>query len=201
MQPTFIIYVHYFSKAFYNYSWHFIIAVIQIHLADWAELFLNFSVVKAGSLIPLQIAAVLFTIAGILFLAYFLYRLFSRRLSIPLFIKIYIIAYGLLIFNWPFFDSRFWFPLLPLVGAIALMPFPKEPIALRKILGIYKYYYVLTGVIILGYFSYLSFDRSALTRYHDNGIWKAEYELHFNGTTNEKRPINSKALHYLDAYD
>jgi len=67
--------------------------------------------------------------------------------------------------------------------------------------SIYKYYYVLAGIFVLGYYSYLSYDKKALARLHDAGIWKKEYELHFDKDSNEIKPVNEKALHILDSYD
>jgi hypothetical protein len=201
MQPKFIAYLEYFFRPLLHDSVEFFTRNIRHHLADWAELFVNIPASKTGSFVPLPTGVILFMIAGIFFLVFILFRLFSRQLGLPLFLKIYIITYGLLVFNWPFFEARFWFPILPLLGGIALMPLAKESIIFQRFVSIYKYYYILAGIFVLGYYSYLSYDKNALARLHDAGIWRNEYELHFYKDSYESKPVNEKAMHILNTYD
>lgn len=201
MQPKFVAYLGYFFRPLLHNSWNFSLLVIRLHFADWAELFVNIPASKTVSWVPTSIVLALFIIAGIFFLVFILRRLLSKQASIPLFIKIYVIAYGLLIFNWPFFEARFWFPILPLLGGIALTPLSKEPIIFKKFIIFYRYYYLLTGLFVLSYYSYLSFDKDALARLHDAGIWKNEYRLHFYNDSYENLKVNDKAVHILNTYD
>jgi hypothetical protein len=46
-----------------------------------------------------------------------------------------------------------------------------------------KSWYVAAGVFALSYYSYTSFNKEALARNQDAGVWRKEYEFHFFGRT------------------
>jgi len=201
MQPKFIAYLGYFFGPLISDPSGFFLRNIRLHLVDWAELFINIPVSKTRFLLSLPAARIIYMIAGIIFLVICLRKLFGSSLAIPLYVRIYIIAYILLIFNWPFFEARFWFPVLPLLAAVLSVKKNNTRPVFYSPAFLFRCYYIMAGVFVLAYYSYLSFDKRALAERHDAGRWRAEYELHFYGSSIRNKEINSKALHILNTYD
>lgn len=73
----------------------------------------------------------------------------------------------------------------------------------KYVLYSYKACYISTGLFVLGYYTYLSFNKEVFASRHDAGIWKAEYETHFYGRPGLGAPtsINKNALYILRMYD
>ncbi|HEU4633059.1 MAG TPA: hypothetical protein VFS22_03685 [Flavisolibacter sp.] len=140
--------------------------------------------------------------AGLIFLIIVLRRVFSKKFSIPLHIRIYLTGYILLIFNWPFFEARFWFPILPLLAAILLLPKnTARPQLFRPAVSLYKLYYVLTGIFVMSYYTWLSTHKEALVKRHDAGKWQREYRMHFFNETPADSTYDKRAFYLLEKYD
>jgi hypothetical protein len=158
--------------------------ILRWHFVELAELFLNSSVDKIKSIFPSPWISILFLIVGILFLFTFIKVLLLKRKGIPPIVLIYISLYGLLIFNWPYYDPRFWVPVLPLLLGVILIDLDYETVFLK----IKKNYiifplllvYLVMGLISSVYFTYTSLNKNVLARTQANGVYKKEYEIFFN---------------------
>lgn len=166
------------------------------HFAEWTEITVNTSGVKIQPYFPAGTGKTLFVIAGIVIFASFVYLLFFRKNSTPFIVKSYLFFYFLLMFNWPFYDPRFWVPVLPLIIAV-LVYFPwssfssKLPrVGMRLTLLVY----VVAGVISLSYLTYTSFDKKVFAKKQANGVYRNEYETVFFG-----RPLSDTAKH-IDSF-
>ncbi|MBC7850073.1 MAG: phospholipid carrier-dependent glycosyltransferase [Chitinophagaceae bacterium] len=194
-------YTSYFAGPFSNDPVGFVFNTVWKQLGYFGELFINIPASKTRFLVAASIGDVIYRLVGILFLLLLLSRLLRRRYSIPLIIRAYIVLYIGLIFNWPFFDARFWFPILPLMIGVFLSNPPTISQRTRVVNSIYKIAFVLTGIFSLGYYTYLSYNQSAFAVRHDAGKWKREYELHFSATETKDSTIDQKALYLLNKYD
>jgi hypothetical protein len=177
--------------------------IIQGHLREWGQLFLNTPAGKIGAYLPGGAGNGLIVLAGILLFAWFVYVFFLRRATIPLFITVYLVIYGLILFNWPFYDPRFWAPVLPLVGAILLQT-PLNKIPFGKAIGYFVFIvYSLMGGIAIGYSLYTEFDKKAFARTQAKGIYRNEYETFFFGKplSDTATHIDPYVLHVLKSYD
>lgn len=201
-RPKFITYLSYFFNPLVQDPFAFFSRNLRLHCTDWAELFINIPLSKTSFLISPAIAGFLYVLTGIFFLGWVAYRLISHRTLIPLPVIVYLIIYILLIFNWPFFEARFWFPLLPFIAAILLQRSRTGHGWYAKVGAGYALYYVATGFFVVGYYARLSFDQEYLMRKHDAGKWQVEYEAHF-GIRQPADPsrVNQKALYILHKYD
>jgi len=194
-------YFTYFSGPFSASPVQYLAGNFWKQLVYWGELFVNMPWSKTTSWVPATMGAMLFRLIAIVFLALVLYRMGSRRFAIPAVVRIYLLFYLMLIFSWPFFDARFWFPILPLVAGVLLT---KPPPSGRSALiagNVYKVIYVVVGIVALGYYCRLSLNKSEFARKHDAGKWQREYELHFSGRPPADSTINEKALYILNKYD
>lgn len=190
-------YLHYIFRVLQYGPWYFITTNLSWHLTDWAELFLNVPYSKTSVLIPAGPGHWLYMLAGLFFLVVVIKKLFSRQYALPLVAKVYLITYMLLIFNWPFYEARFWVPVMPLALAILLVRNKPVPVGWKLMAGVY----VLTGLFALGYYTWISFDKQAMARKHDAGLWRGEYEKHFFQTPIQDSLINPQAMYILEKYD
>ncbi len=150
------------------------------HFIEWAEIGFNFSIVKVPFL-PAHVTEVIFLICGIIFLCIIFYTLFFQRLKIPFVVKAYLVFYTVLMFNWPFYDPRFWVPVLPLVIYIITINTKINSFALKTLLGIYLLGYTVMGIASIGYMTYTSFNKKVMVKKHANGVYRNEYETYFFG--------------------
>lgn len=190
-------YLHYIFSVLQYGPWFFFTTNLSWHLTDWAELFLNVPYSKTSALVPAGPGLWLYMLAGLFFLVVVLRKLFSRQYALPLAVKVYLVAYMLLIFNWPFYEARFWVPVMPLALAVLLMRKKPFTIGWKLLAGVY----VLTGLFALGYYTWISFDKQAMATKHDAGLWRAEYDKHFFQTPVNDSLINPQAMYILEKYD
>jgi len=180
------------------------IVLMREHFSEWGQLLLNVPGNKVTGLLP-GWGKWLLVLAGILLAALFLYALLIRRKEIPPVISVYLIAYSLLIFNWPFYDARFWIPVVPFVAM--LVPSLGKPgrgkmwedgrqrerggkrvFRMGGILRVVLTVYVVMGLGAAGYSTYTAFNKKALARTQAGGIFRNEYETYFFG-----RPLSDTA--------
>jgi len=178
--------------------------IIQWHFTEWAEILLNTSVAKAINYFPPGIGKIFFIILGVLLFAGFLFILFRRRNNLPFVVKAYLLCYSLLIFNWPFYDPRFWVPIIPLIAIIITQTiFFDKSKPLKTVLSSMFIVYALLGVFAIGFITYTSLNKRSLARTQANGVYRNEYETHFFGKpqSDTARHIDASALHILQKYD
>jgi hypothetical protein len=148
--------------------------LLREHFKEWGQLLLNIPGNKVISLLPGWGNALL-VMAGVLLAGLFLYALFIRRKEVPPVIAVYLIAYSLLIFNWPFYDARFWIPVFPFIAVLVLSL--KHRVTLRWVLVVY----IAMGLGAAGYSTYTAFNKKTLARTQAGGIYRNEYETYFYG--------------------
>lgn len=179
----------------------FFLRSFKMHFTDWGEIMLNTSSFKLGFL-NIPFIADGFAIIGLASMLYFLLKLYSIRSAIPVYIVVYLLSYMLIVFCWPCLDARFWVPVLPLLFSIFIQPFPVKPNVERRLIAAWRPVYILFGIIALGYYTWLTFNKEAFSLRHDNGIWKRAYQLYFSGKEIEKTDDATwYPLHLLKEYD
>ncbi|MBN8851874.1 MAG: hypothetical protein BGO55_19005 [Sphingobacteriales bacterium 50-39] len=150
--------------------------MIKWHFAEWSEVGFNTSIVKLFPYIPSGAAKLIFTITGILFFAAFAWVLFIRKNSVPFIVRAYLVCYTVLMFDWPFYDPRFWVPVLPLIAAVlAQLPLPTARMP-RVLATAFCAVYLVLGVVAVGYFTYTSLNKKVMVRTQANGAYRNEYE-------------------------
>jgi MFS family permease len=181
----------------------FIATNVQHHLEEVAELTANIPANKVYQYIPSRPGQILFLGFGAAALLLYGYLVFIRKNNIPVIVKAYLAFYFILIFNWPFFDPRFFVPMVPLMIA-SLVAVPVKKNQFGKILTVvFCIAYIIGGVVATGYTTYTSLNKEVLARKHANGVYRNEYETHFY-----KAPLSDTAkrtdpgiLRILNRYD
>jgi len=175
-----------------------LIPLLREHLKEWGQLILNVPGNKVITLLP-GWGNWLLIIAGLLLALVLIYAFFVRRKQIPLVISIYLIAYCLLLFNWPFFDARFWIPVVPYM-VVVIIPLTRARRAARGVLV----FYFLMGLGAAGYSIYTMYHKEVLARTQAGGIFRNEYETWFFDrplSDTATHPVNQEVLSILKRYN
>lgn len=174
--------------------------ILQWHFREWAEICLNTSMVKIVQYFSYGKA--LFLLAGILFFGGFLYLLF-RNDKIPFVIKAYLLFYSILMFNWPFYDPRFWVPVVPLMAAVVAQGSFNTTRFIKIAASLFFIVYISLGIISAGYMTYTSLNRRVMARTHANGVYRNEYETILFGKpqSDTARHVDPVVLDVLRRYD
>jgi hypothetical protein len=198
--PKFLIYLDFLVSPLAKDPLSFIGSNLFHHLINWGELFINIPYSKAGGLLSQQAAGPIYFFTGLFALLLMLRLLFKRNANIPGYLKVYFLLYLLLIFCWPYFEARFYIPVLPLTGAIILQNINVRPF-FKKLFSFYGFLYLLMGLAALEYYTKMSFNKKELALKQEEGLFRKEYEKHFFNQQPADSVINRKALYILEKYD
>ena len=168
------------------------------HIIDWGEVFINLPILKITGYVSVNLSRLIYVAVGCMSLILVFHTLFIRKVLVSLHTEIYFVLYVAGVFGSASFDSRFWFPVLPFLLFLLLQS--KIP---EFVLYAYKVFYISTGLFVLGYYTFLSFNKDVFASRHDMGIWRAEYETLFYGRSGagDTTSINKNALYILRKYD
>ena len=160
---------------------------IREHLIDLAALFINAPGRKLY-FIPVPLASSVYFTAGLWGFGCMLYLLLHRNNKTPVSVRIYLLCYLAVIMNWPYFEPRFFVPLVPFFIAVILQHVTAALPPVRKLMALYSMAYVAAGVAAITYYTYTSLHHEALAVKQDAAMWRNEYETHFFG-----RPLSDTA--------
>lgn len=154
----------------------FLINNLKYHFEEVAQLVLNVPSNKIYNYIDPGIGLILFVLVGVAAVVLFGYLIFIRKNNIPFVVKAYLAFYSILIFNWPFYDPRFFVPVVPVfIAALLQVPITwKKPT--RVLLYLYLTFYALVGAVATGFNTYTSLDKKKMAKTHANGVYRNEYE-------------------------
>lgn len=170
--------------------------LIGWHFSEWAEITINTSGVKIQHYLPDSTGKILFIVLGILIFTFVVYLLYFKKNKVPFIVKSYLFFYFLLMFNWPFYDPRFWVPVVPLIIAV-LVQFSKSsvsPTFPRRSIQMISGIYIILGVVSVSYMTYTSFNKKVFAKKQANGVYRNEYETVFFG-----KPLSDTARH-IDSF-
>jgi hypothetical protein len=173
---------------------------IVSHIKEWGQLLLNMPIGKAENYLPAIWVNIIFGVAGIGLIGWFIYALYRCRSSMPAAIIFYLVIYSLVIFKWPHVDPRFWAPVLPFIVAVILKaPLPAVKWWKPSVFAAY----MLMGIAAFSFSFYTQFNKKAFARAQANGIFQKEYEIHFFGDPliPNTPPIRFDVLEILEKYD
>lgn len=173
------------------------------HFSDLTEVFLNMPANKVTGHIPGGAGPALFVLLGVVFLAWVLYNTFSKRSKIPFYIRMYLLFYVIIIMNWPYYDPRFWVPVLPLMVVVILQtPFDSKP-WLKGVSRLYLGVYLVLGLFAAVYSLYIGLDKERFAQKQASGVYRNEYEIEFFGKpqSDTATHVDQEVLNILKKYD
>lgn len=139
------------SKGILNYF----ATILSFRMTEFGELFLNFPSTNIPNQLMIFVSGI-----GLAVLIYLLFVLFQSFKTIGI-IEIYLIVYALVIGFWPYYDSRFWFPVFPflIVYLINIYSNNQNISAWKKrLVSIYLSGYMFLGFSGLIYTSRITFS-------------------------------------------
>jgi hypothetical protein len=176
---------------------------LKNHFTELAEIFINMPANKVEGYIPGGMGKIVFIALGVICLAWILISLFSSKSRIPFYIRAYLAFYIFIIFNWPYYDPRFWVPVLPLLVILVLRT-PFSLSSLVKIISrLYLVIYLVLGFAAAAYALYTGFNKERFSRNQAAGDYRNEYEIHFFGKplTDTAAQIDPNVVEILKKYD
>lgn len=182
---------------------HFVTENFRFHFTELAEIFINVPLNKGVDYIEGSAILILFLIIGLLLFGWLMYALFMKRNQLPFYIKTYLLFYLLILMNWPYYDPRFWVPIIPLVIAVYL----QTPFNLYTLLRIparmHLVVYMILGISAGVYSLYAATDKHRFSSRHAKGVYRNEYETHFFGKpqSDTATHIDQNVLQILRKYD
>jgi hypothetical protein len=184
-------------------SGNFFMENFKEHFSELTEVFLNMPSSKLMGYLPGSIGKGLFVVLGIVFFGWLLYNTLSKRSRLPMYIRLYLLFYFVIIMNWPYYDPRFWVPILPLmVVAVLQTPFNSKP-WLKGVSRLYLAGYLALGVFAAGYSLYVGLDKERFAQKQANGVYRNEYETKFFGKpqSDTATHVDAEVLNILKRYD
>ena len=116
--------------------------------------------------------------------------------------EIYLAAYLFILFLWPYGDTRFWTPVLPLIFAGLfswLRPWTLTGWRKRASL-LYSAAYMLMGFVALAYSTRITFSGREFPRRYGDGSIRSTYEVFYSDTKADRSSSNDYALELLRRY-
>ncbi len=177
---------------------------LEWRFTDWGEMFINAPSERIINSFAGNAGKLAFIVAGLIIFCWFVYRVYFRKNTIPFFIKAYILFYCIIIFNWPFYDPRFWVPLMPIIAAVVLQSLAvNENKALKILSTAMLIVYIILGLSASGYMVYTSLNKKVLARTQAKGVYRNEYEIHFYGKplSDTVTNVDKDVVEILKKYD
>ena len=116
---------------------------------------------------------------------------------------IYVLGYLLIMFTWPYYDPRFWLPILPLVIAYAGLTLKR--LQQFSICGtaaeVYSLTFVAMGIVALLSSTMITFSGQNFPNLYRDGIYRSTYcSIYHSCDRPDSKPIDHAALHVLRVY-
>jgi len=182
---------------------HFFTENLKFHFTEITEVFFNAPYKKAADMLPTGVASLLYITIGLFLFCWLVYAIVMKRNKLPFYLKAYLFFYILIIINWPYYDPRFWVPLIPIIAAVYLQtPFNLYTL-LRIPYRISVVIYLLIGISAATYYLWMGMDHHRFSSRQASGVYRNEYETYFFGQpqSDTAKKIDQNVLEILKKYD
>jgi hypothetical protein len=172
-----------------------VLQILSYRLTELGELFGNLPMTK----VPTELHVVVPWMGLLLFLLT-LFGLASKRRKISP-TEVFLVCYMGILFAWPYYDARFWLPVIPLliaysVLAVRSLRFP------RVVVTIYCIVFATLGFGAIAYSTRISFAGSKFPDKYGDGYLRPTYCAAFQSCRDggDSNKVNAKALRLLREY-
>lgn len=114
----------------------------------------------------------------------------------------FVISYVAILFAWPYYDARFWLPIMPLLIAYSALAVRNIRL-LQPVVTIYCVGFALLGLVAVAYSTRISFAGPEFPDRYGDGNLRPTYcmALHSCGDSGESRKVDAKVLNLLHEYN
>ena len=172
-----------------------VLHILSYRLTELGELFGNLPMTK----MPARLQVMVPWMGLLLFLLTF-FGLATKRLNISA-TEVFLVSYIGILFAWPYYDARFWLPVIPLLIAYSVLAvkglrFP------RVVVRVYCILFVILGFGAIAYSTRITFAGPKFPDEYGDGYLRPTYCAAFQscrdgGDTNK---VNAKVLRLLREY-
>jgi hypothetical protein len=167
---------------------------LSYRLTEFGELFVNLPTSKT----PHAIRAIVPWIGLVLFLLTVL-GLSTKRRRIGT-TEVFLVCYMGILFVWPYYDARFWLPVIPLLIAYLVLAVKRLRLPHAVVL-IYCGIFAALGVAAIAYSTVISFSGSRFPDRYGDGTLRSTYCAAFDSCKSiDYTQVNVKALRLLREY-
>ncbi len=175
-----------------------IVSDLSDHGLEWGELTINAPVSKLPGRLELPVR-----IAGFLAILLAATGIWEKRrtLDAPVW---YVAGYASIVFAYPWFDTRLWLPVLPLLMGYVLVGAKRvTPLRLlRPAIFVYCFLFCLLGIIALGYSTRVTFAASQFPDLYGDGTLRATYRTALLGESPKNASdVDQDSLYLLRRYE
>jgi hypothetical protein len=167
---------------------------IQLRAIEFGEISLNVPAAKA----PLWFHP-LFVLAGTAALVLMVSGMLVRKALDP--IDVYVISYLCVMFGWPYLDSRFWIPVVPIVLTYWVIWFSSTVENWRRWCGVcFLSLYVCAGLSALAYSSRISLSADRFPDRYGDGSLRSAYCIFLEACGGKLTRYEDRALELLRVF-
>jgi len=173
-----------------------LLRICSYRLTELGELFVNLPKSK----IPTVIHVILPSIGCLLFLLTLGGLAAKRREAGPT--EVFLICYVVILFVWPYYDVRFWLPVIPLLIAYSALSVKRVRLP-RGVVMIYCLVFAVFGFVAIAYSTRISFAGSSFPDKYGDGSLRPTYCAAFQSCPDgaDTKKVNAKALRLLQEYN
>jgi hypothetical protein len=149
--------------------------------------------------LPTRVAGLLPIVGAFLFVVLLAGMVLRRKIGPT---EVFILGYLAIIFVWPYYDPRFWLPIIPLVMAyvgLAMRRFMQFQTC-RVLAEIYAFGFVVMGTFILLSSTKITFSGRNFPNLYGNDYHSTYCAVYQSCDRPDNDPINPAALHLLKTY-
>jgi hypothetical protein len=116
--------------------------------------------------------------------------------------EIFLLAYAGILFAWPYYDTRFWLPVTPLLASYSAVTIQRSRLLSKAVILGYVLFAAL-GVTAIAYTSRITFAGSRFPDVYGDGTLRPTYCAAFRSCPNDPDPkkVDMKALRLLQLYN
>ena len=173
---------------------------INYRILEFGEVFTNFPSNKAPQFLPVVYLVGAVSWCVVLFGVWLLLR---TKSYLPF--VLYFLTYSALMLMWPYYDPRFWLPLLPVLAFLFLTgsdSFVCRMPATQYALRCYMLGFVFLGFVALYFSSKISLSGTEFSELYGDGTGRMTYRLAFkNGKSVDMQKIDEGQLQLLRIFE
>ena len=164
-------------------------------LKEFGELFINFSLYRTPTTLQRVVPWM-----GFLLLLLLLVGLMTRRGKVSP-TDVFFVCYGVILSAWPYYDARFWWPVIPLLIAYSLTAVQRLKIP-AAIVWIYCVWFGILGFGVIAYSTRISFSGCDFPQRYGAGDLTTTYRAAFDQCRNGETPdnVNARVLRLLHEF-
>ncbi len=173
-----------------------VVEVISYRFTELGEAFLNFPISEA----PAGIHFIIPWIGIVLFILMLVGVATKRNRISPT--EVYMACYIGILFMWPYYDSRFWLPVIPLVIAYSVLAGRSLKVP-HSVAIVYKSAFATLGFVAIAYSTRISLAGSSFPDRYGDGSLRPTYCAAFQSCRDEgdHNKVDYKVLHLLREYE